>query len=144
MYYQVKQFCWRYKLFCWQNNGKCLIIVARGNMDKQAFLRVFHEIVKVTKPLDGCKVLLDLRDANCDLGLDDLVESKAELGSFPWHGTSELKLAMLTTRLPEQYSRLSLLKVPVSELGIDVGVFYDEKRSIDWLAEETSHCLSEH
>ena len=100
-------------------------------MDGLALLRVFREIVEVTKSLDACKVLLDLQDVTCDLGLDDLVESKLDLEIYPQTVASELRLAMLTTPLPEHYDRLSSLKVPVSQLGIDVGVFCGGKRSID-------------
>jgi hypothetical protein len=49
---------------------------------------------------------------------------------------------MVTARIPEQYDRLSLLKTPVAQLGIDVGVFYEEKWAIDWLVEETSQRVS--
>jgi len=142
MDYQVNHFRWRYKLFCWQNNGKCLIVVARGNMDRLAFLRVIREIVEVTRSFDTCKVLLNLQNVTCDLGLDDLVESKLDLEIDPQTVAGKLKLAMLMTPIPEHYDRLSLLKVPVSKLGIEVGVFYEEKRSIDWLAKETGRGFS--
>jgi hypothetical protein len=130
------------KLFCWQNNGTCLIIVARGPMDSKAFLRIFREIVEVTKPLDDCKVLLDLQDATCDFGFDDLVELEVELRIYPSPAVSKLKLAMVTTRHPEEYGRLRLLMLPVSQLGIDVVVFYEATRAIDWLADETNHRFS--
>jgi hypothetical protein len=137
MDYQVKRFCWQYKLFCWQNNGSCLIIIARGDMDKTGFLRIFREIVEVTKPLKGCKVLLDFQDSNCDFGPDDLADIHDELTNHPSAAFSNLKLAMVTIRLPEQFDRLRLLIAPLSQLGIDVSVFYEEKSGIDWLAEET-------
>lgn len=100
-------------------------------MDGEAFLRVFREIVDLTKSLDGCKVLLDLQDATCDSGLDDLGETKIAREIFPQTVISQLKLAMLTTQLPEQFARLSLLKGSVSQLGIEVGVFYEEKQPIE-------------
>jgi len=32
--------------------------------------------------------------------------------------------------------------LPVSQLGIDVVVFYEATRAIDWLADETNHRFS--
>ncbi len=66
-------------VFCRQDNGNCLDIVVRGLLDRQAFLRLMQAIVEITKPLSDCKVLLDFQDITCDLGLEDLVELKAEL-----------------------------------------------------------------
>jgi hypothetical protein len=129
-------------LFCRRDNGNCLEIVVRGLMDRQAFLRLMQAIVKLTKPLSDCKVLLDLRNITCDLGLEDLVELQAELSIFAWTAVGKLKLAMVTTPHPEQYHGLRQLTLPVSQLGVDVAVFDEEKRALAWLAEETSRRFS--
>ena len=125
-------------VFCLQDNGDCLAIVVRGLMDRQAFLRLMQAIVKLTKPLSDGKVLLDLRDITCDLGLEDLVELQAELSIFAWTAVGKLKLAMVTTPHPEQYHGLRQLTLPVSQLGVDVAAFCESSRAIEWLAEETS------
>ena len=122
-----------------QNNGTCLNICARKLFDRTAFLRIFCEIIEVTKPLDECKILLDLQDTNCDLELDDLVALKVELRIYPSTALSKMKLAMVTIRHPNQYDRLRLLMLPLSQLGIDVALFYETARAIDWLAQETNH-----
>jgi hypothetical protein len=129
-------------VFCLQDDGNCLGIVVRGLMDRQAFLRLMQALGKLTKPLSDCKVLLDLRDVTCDLGLEDLVELQAELSIFPWTAVGKLKLAMVTTPHPEQYHGLRQLTLPVSQLGVDVAVFDEEKRALAWLAEETSRHFS--
>jgi hypothetical protein len=125
-------------LYCRHNNGNCLFIVVRGLMDRQAFLRLMQAIGELTEPLNGCKVLLDLQDITCDLGLEDLVELKGELSIFPWTAVRKLKLAMVTTPHPEQYYGLRQLTLPVSQLGVDVAAFCESSRAIQWLAEETS------
>lgn len=125
-------------VFCRQNNGNYLDIVGRGLMDRQAFLRLMQVIGELTKPLSDCKVLLDLQEITCDLGLEDLVELKAELSSFPWTAVGKLKLAMVTTPHPEQYHGLRQLTLPVSQLGVDVAAFCESRRAIEWLAEETN------
>ena len=89
-------------------------------------------------PSSDCKVLLDLQEITCDLGLEDLVELKAELSSFPWTAVGKLKLAMVTTPHPEQYHGLRQLTLPVSQLGVDVAAFCESRRAIEWLAEETN------
>lgn len=124
-------------LFCRQDSGNCLVFFVRGLMDRQAFLRLMQAIVELTAPLSGCKVLLDLQDITCDLGLENLVELKAELSIFPWTAVGKLKLAMVTTPHPEQYHGLRQLTLPVSQLGIDVEAFCESRRAIEWLAEET-------
>ena len=129
-------------VFCLQDNGDCLEIVVRGLLDRQAFLRLMQAIGGLTKPLSDCKILLDLQDITCDLGLEDLVELKAELSSFPWTAIGKLKLAMVTTPHPEQYHGLRQLTLPVSQLGVDVAVFDEQKRALAWLAEETSSRFS--
>ena len=129
-------------VFCRHNNGNCLEIVVRGLLDRQAFLRLMQAIGGLAKPLSDCKVLLDLQDVTCDLGLEDLVELQSELSIFPWTTAGKLKLAMVTTAHPEQYHGLRQLTLPVSQLGVDVAVFNEEKRALAWLAEETSRRFS--
>jgi hypothetical protein len=135
MNYQVK-------LFSWQNNGPCLIIMTQGRMDRSAILRVVNEIIEATKALEGCKILIDFQNTICDFGRDDLFKLKVELDIYRQTAMGNLRLAMVTARIPEQYDRLSLLKTPVSQLGIDVGVFYEERWAIDWLVEEPSQRVS--
>ena len=122
-------------VFCRQDNGNCLHIVVRGLLDRQAFLRLMQAIVEITEPLRDCKVLLDFQDITCALGLEDLVELKAELSIFPWTAVGKLKLAMVTTPHPEQYHGLRQLTLPVAQLGIDVAAFCESSRAIEWLAE---------
>jgi len=126
------------KLFYWQNNGNCLVIVARGLINRDSFLRLMDEVVDLTRPLNPCKILIDVQDTTCDLGLDELVDLKCALASFPWTDGSNLKLALVTPRHQEQFGLLRLLRLPNSALGVDVGVFYEEKRANDWLVEETN------
>mgnify|MGYP001161879513 FL=1 len=121
-----------------QYNGTCLNICARKLFDRTALLRIFCEIIEATKPLDESKILLDLQDTHCDLELDDLVALKVELRSYPSTALSKIKLAMVTIRHPNQYDRLRLLMLPLSQLGIGVALFYETARAIDWLAQETN------
>jgi len=130
------------KLFHWPNNGTCRMICARGLMDRGAFLRLMQAIVELTKPLSDCKVLLDLQDITCDLGLEDLVELKVELSIFPWTAVGKLKLAMVTSPHLEPYYGLRQLTSPVSQLGVDVAAFCESSRAIEWLAQEANHRLS--
>lgn len=130
-------------LFCRQDHGNCLDIVVRGHLDRQAFLGLMQAIGKLAEPLSGCKVLLDLQDITCDLGVEDLVELKAELSIFPWTAVGQLKLAMVTTPHPEQYHGLRQLTLPVSQLGIDVEAFCESSRAIEWLSEATGLRVSQ-
>jgi len=84
------------KLFYWQHNGNCLVIVARGLVDRDSFRRLMEEIADFTRPLSAGKVLIDLQDTTCDLGLDELVDLKCAIASFPWTAGSKLKLALVT------------------------------------------------
>ena len=131
------------KLFRWQGNGYCLIIITRGRLDRIAIVRILNEIVEITQPLDDCKILVDFQDTLCDCALADLSDLKFTPETLLQIGCGKLKLAILTSRHPEQqYHRVSLLKTPVSQLGIEVGVFYEEKWAIDWLAGETRQRFS--
>jgi hypothetical protein len=125
------------KTLCRQNNEKYPTIAARGLIDRQAFLRLMRALVELAKPLNGCKVLLDLQDATCDLGLEELIELKLELGILPWTAVDKLKLAMVTSPHLEQYYGLRQVTLPVAQLGIDVAVFAEEKKAMDWLGEAT-------
>ena len=131
MKYQVK-------LFYWRNHRTCLIIMTHGRMDRSAVVHILNEMVEVIKPLDGCKILIDLQNAVCDFGTEDFIDLPVELEVHRQAAVGKLKLAMVATRFPEQYDRVNSLKEPVARLGIDVGVFYEEERAIDWLVEESN------
>jgi len=119
-------------------------MMTQGRLHRRDILRIVKEIVEATKPLEGCKILIDFQNTTCDFGRDDLARLKVELASYRQTAVGNMRLAIVTARIPEQYDRLSLLKAPVSQLGIDVGVFYEEKWAIDWLVEEASQRVSSH
>ena len=120
------------KLFCQQSSRVCLIIGARGLVDKAAFLQMLHEVVELTKQFDDCKVLLDLQNSKCDFGLDD-VEWKIMLMTDLSPAVGKLKLAIVTPQTQQQSGRLPPLMLPVGQLGIQIAVFFEETRAIEWL-----------
>jgi len=119
------------KLFSLQDQGNLLIIIARGDLDVSAYRRLLEAIVARTRPLDGCKVLVDLSDCVSKL---DANKFDALVGEFADYWPVGNKLAFVSGNDAADYHQVYLIRIAMSARGVKAGAFRDGKLAIDWLA----------
>jgi hypothetical protein len=120
------------KLFCWQDQGNHLIIIARGIMDISAYRSLLAEIAARTGPLDECKVLVDLSDSVSKLEASKFDALVGEFANDSWPAGN--RVAFVSGKSPEEYHQAYLIRIAMCARGIKAGVFRDAKVAIDWLA----------
>jgi hypothetical protein len=121
------------KLFSWPDKGDHLIMITRGLLDRAALEQIFQEVATVTRPLQDCKVIIDLQDAASDLKTADIRTFACRLKLDRWPATN--KVAIVSPRDSEQYDQLLTLASEMAKLGFKIAVFTDSKSAVNWLTE---------
>jgi hypothetical protein len=119
------------KLFTWSDTGNHLIVIVRGVLNSTEFKRLFNEITATTRPLNECKVLVDLSDATCALELSEVEGLLGQLSFDSWAEGNKLALVSGAERNDYQ---IYLLRAGLASRGIAVRAYHDSKIAIDWLA----------
>jgi hypothetical protein len=120
------------KLFSLQDQGNLLIIIARGVLDVSAYRRLLEAIVARTRPLDGCKVLVDLSDCVSKLDANKFDALVGEFAADYWPAGN--KVAFVSGNDAVDYHQVYLIRIAMSARGVKAGAFRDGKLAIDWLA----------
>ncbi|HET8563133.1 MAG TPA: hypothetical protein VFM35_04575 [Candidatus Binatia bacterium] len=115
-------------------DGEHVIGIARGPMDITGFEQIFREVAEIIQPLPGCEVLIDLRDATYGLEPEDIRLFVNECGSDQW--PPDNRVALVAPPETEQHDQLTMLSFGLSSRGVQVAVFHDIRRAINWLAEK--------
>jgi hypothetical protein len=120
------------KLFTWSDAGNHLIVIVRGVLNSAEFKRLFKEITATTRPLNECKVLVDLSDATCVLELSEVEGLLEQLPFDSWPEGN--KLALVSGAERNDPYQIYLLRAGLASRGIAVRAYRDSKIAIDWLA----------
>lgn len=126
------------KLFSWQDQGNHLIIIVRGVLDTSAFRSLLVEIAARTRPLDGCKVLVDLSDSVSKLEANKFDALVGEFGADYWPVGN--RVAFVSGTSAEDYHQAYLIRIALCARGVKAAAFRDSKIAIDWLAGTASVC----
>jgi hypothetical protein len=120
------------KLFNWQDQGKHVVVLARGCMERAGFRKLFDEIENATRGLNRCKVLVDLSDGTYAIDTLEIEGLVAELPLDRWARAN--KIAFVSAPGSADYHRLYFLRIGLVGRGLSAAVFHNPKIAIDWLA----------
>jgi hypothetical protein len=122
------------KLLEFSEGSHYLIVIARGEIDREALKRIFNEIEKTSRPLVNCKVFIDLEEASLNVrpAAIHAIANRLEL-----HLTSNpVKMAVVASKF-DRCGRLRLLRDLLSSQGLRVAVFDNTKTAAAWLSDGT-------
>jgi hypothetical protein len=123
------------KRFSWPDTGNHVLMVARGVLDARGLEQILDEVAAVAIRHLNCKVLIDLLDADCKIGLGEL--DRLFHGSRPDLWPRECKTALVCSLKYDQYTRLSLVSLGLVDHGFQVAVFRDARAAVHWLDDGT-------
>ena len=117
------------KLLQWEDREHYLIVIGRGELNRESLKELFHKLTEAIRTNQDCKILVDLQDvttvmssSNIDALLD---ESKV---SFVKN-----TIVFVCPEESRQYFLLIALSTSLTKLGHNVAVFSDAKTATDWL-----------
>ena len=111
-----------------------LIVIARGEIDREALKRIFNEIEKISRPLVDCKVFMDLEEASLNVRPTAIraIANRLELHlKF-----NPIKLAVVASKF-DRCGRLYLLRDLLCSQGLRVALFDNTTSAAAWLSEGT-------
>ena len=110
------------------------IVIAQGDIDREALKRIFDEIEKIRRPLANCKVLIDQEEANVNLRPKAI---RSITNQFELHLSSQpFKMAVVASKF-DRCGRLHLLGDLLCSQGLRVAVFDNTKAAGSWLSDGT-------
>lgn len=121
------------KVFRWPNQANHVIMLARGTIDLEGFKQMFWKVSEMSGPLVDCKILIDLLDAKCKLGVGDIDKFFRGLSSDRLSQSS--KIALILSRVNNHYDSLSTIRASLSKQGFKVAVFENSDVAADWLVD---------
>jgi hypothetical protein len=126
MLYEIKV-----KIFRWEDHGPYLVIVARGEINKESVREIFRRVDEATLDHAGCKILFDLHEvasvaSNADF--DDVAVEAAQ-------HSKQNKIVFVCPSDHRQHSELIPLRMCFVRRGYLTAVFADPKIATDWLTE---------
>ena len=111
-----------------------LIVIAQGEVDREALKRVFDEVETTSRPLLHCKVLIDFENASLNVPPAAI---RAIANQLELHLTSKpMKMVVVASKF-DRCGRLHLLRDLLSNHGLRVAVFDDTKTAAAWLSDGT-------
>jgi hypothetical protein len=123
------------KLFHWPDLADYVIVITRGSIDIEGFIRIFDEVARAAKSLPDSKILIDFEDADWTLEPSEIDSVANRLGSEM--RARDNKIALVSGTAGEQSRKLIMLRRLLSTCGCKVAVFRDPKDATNWLAEST-------
>ena len=111
-----------------------LIVIAHGEIDREALKRIFNEIEKISRPLLDCKVFIDLEEASLNVrpAAIHAIANRLKLHLK----SNSIKLAVVASTF-DRCGRLHLLRDLLSSRGLRVAVFDNTKTAAAWLSDGT-------
>lgn len=111
-----------------------LIVIAQGEIDREALKRVFDEIETSSRPVLDCKVFIDFEKASLNVRPAAI---RAITTQLELHLTSKpIKMALVASK-SDRCGRLHLLRDLLYHQGWSVAVFDNTKAAAAWLSEGT-------
>jgi hypothetical protein len=122
------------KLLEFSEGSHYLIVIAQGEIDREALKRVFNEIEKTSRPLVNCKVFIDLEEASLNVrpAAIHAIANRLELHLK----SNPVKMAVVASKF-DRCGRLRLLRDLLSSQGLRVAVFDNTKTAAAWLSDGT-------
>ena len=114
------------------DQGNYVIMFIRGSINIAAFRHVLDKLVEATQSFLDCKILVDLQDSKCQFSPSDVREIALTFDIAAWPHSN--KIALISSPDMEQYHHLGILGDRLLDMKIDVGVFYEMRDAISWLA----------
>jgi hypothetical protein len=112
------------------DRGDYVIMLARGGVDIAGFEQILDRVMDESRPLTGCKVLVDFQDATFHFLPSDITEVLDRFDLKGWPPSN--KIAFICA--PEQSRDLVLLGEGFLTMKLKAGVFYEMREAIDWLS----------
>jgi hypothetical protein len=111
-----------------------LIVIAQGEIDREALKRVFDEIETSSRPVLDYKVFIDFEKASLNVRPAAI---RALTNQFELHLTSKpIKMALVASKF-DRCGRLHLLRDLLCSEGLRVAVFDNTKTAATWLSDGT-------
>jgi hypothetical protein len=108
-----------------------LIVIAQGDIDREALKRVFGEIRKTSRSLSSCGVFIDLEEASLNIQSLGIHIIANQFG--PELKLNIIKIAVVSSEF-DPCGRLHLLRDLLCGQGLRVAVFDDTKTAAAWLS----------
>ncbi|MGH7930667.1 MAG: hypothetical protein ACREQV_23090 [Candidatus Binatia bacterium] len=121
------------KLFQRPDQADYVIVITRGSIDMQGFLRIFDEVARAAESLPDSRILIDFEDADWELEPSDIDSVINRVG--PEIRAHHNKIALVSGTAREQSVKLTMLSRFLSTCGFTVAVFHDPKDATSWLTE---------
>ena len=120
------------KTFPGLDRGNHVIAITAGVVDSAGFRQIFERVIDATRSLLDCRVLIDLQDSTFKILPSDVREFMDRFEPANWPHNN--KVALVSDSETEQYRQLVMFGEGLLKLDLKVGVFYDIKEAISWLA----------
>ena len=122
------------KLFESFEGSYYLIVIAQGEIDREALKRVFDEVETRSRPILHCKVFIDFEKASLYVrpAAIHAIANQLELHLK----SNPIKLAVVAPKF-DRCGRLYLLRDLLCSQGLRVALFNNTKTAAAWLSEET-------
>jgi SpoIIAA-like len=114
------------------DRGNYVIMITRGSVGIFEFEQIIDKVVDATGPLLDCKVLVDFQDSIFKFLPPDITEFVVRFDFKKWPHNN--KIAFVSSPEMEQYRHLAMLIEGLLQMKLEVGVFYDMRDAINWLA----------
>jgi hypothetical protein len=123
---------YQFKVLRGLDRGNYVIMLVRGAVDIAGFDQVLHKVIDESRPLLGCKVLVDFQDAVFQFLPLDIAEFLVGLDPKEW--PHDNKIALICAPEGEQFRDLATLGEGLLKMKLKVSVFYNTREAIDWLS----------
>lgn len=122
----------------WVIHSRELIVVnAEGTLDRTASLRALRHLVSSTEHTERYEVLMDLRDAECDVSTLDVYELAAGMAWPQPMLPTRRKVAVLVSE-GEAFDHASFLELCAGNRGMRIRAFTDADAAAAWLEADLS------
>jgi hypothetical protein len=106
-----------------------------GEVDIEESKKVLGQLAVMAKSVEDCEILLDIRDAYGNLGMQELKELVLEIGKH--REAFKNKIAVLA-RNDEQFNKAVFVEMCANIDGFRITAFVDFEEAINWLQSDES------
>ncbi len=115
------------------NIGGCIQKKETGELDCRRSLKLIHELIAAFKCHKSKNILLDLRDADVQSDMLELMSYAAECAHYG--SDFDKKIAIIIPGTPARIETAKLFKSCMDLHGFRIRHFFDYEQTIEWLSE---------
>jgi hypothetical protein len=119
------------KVFRWPNHRDHIAMVVRGTIDLTSIEQILSKAAELSGPLENCKILVDLTDAQCNFQPEDTDSRLSRVISGDLLRTSQI--ALVYGRAKNGYLELCRTIAKLSNEKFRAAVFDDPTAAAEWL-----------